>query len=213
MTVAPTPPTPPHYRGLKALALALMAAGLALMGWVGFLLYSGGGPAVPTVAGEALVGGDFTATDHTGRRVTQADFRGRYMLVYFGFTHCPDICPGELQIVGAAMDMLGGKAGRVTPVFVTVDPVRDTPEVMSEYVPHFHDRMVGLTGSPEEVAAMASAWRVYFEKVPNPDFPDGYTMDHSSIIFVMDPQGRYVRHFGFGTPPEEIAAAMTEILS
>jgi protein SCO1/2 len=202
-----------RYRGLRLLAFSFLAAGLALLAWVGVALYQGTSPLGSSDAPSALVGGDFTATDHTGRRVTQADFRGRYMLVYFGFTFCPDICPGELQIIGATMDLLGPAAAKVTPVFVTVDPERDTPEVLADYVPHFHDRMVGLTGSVDEVGALARAWRVYYRKVEDENMPGGYTMDHSSIIYLMDPDGRFVRHFNHGTPPEDIAAALKEILS
>ena len=115
------------------------------------------GPAVQT-SGKALIGGPFTLVDQTGKTVTDQDFRGRYMLVFFGFTHCPDICPAELQVMSAALDELGPKADEVVPVFITLDPERDTQAAMGAYVKNFGSRFVGLTGSPEQIAAAAKAY-------------------------------------------------------
>ena len=112
-------------------------------------------------SGEALVGGPFRLTNHLGQTVTEADFRGKYMLVFFGFTFCPDICPTELQVMTHALETMGASGARITPVFVTIDPERDTPDVMKAYVENFGPNLVGLTGTPEEIAAVAKAYRVY----------------------------------------------------
>jgi cytochrome oxidase Cu insertion factor (SCO1/SenC/PrrC family) len=159
-------------------------------------------PTGATTTGEVQIGGPFTLVDHTGRTVTDADYRGNLMLVFFGFTHCPDVCPTTLQEIASALDVLADEAGRVQPLFVTVDPERDTPEVMAEYVDLFHPRIVGLTGTVDQVKAVAKAYRVYFNKVPQ---GDTYTMDHSAITYLMGPDGGFLTHFSRGTTPEEMA--------
>jgi protein SCO1/2 len=120
------------------------------------------------VIGQALVGGPFTLTDHTGKRVTDQDFHGRTMLVFFGFTFCPDVCPSGLQVMSAALDKLGPKAERVVPILITVDPERDTPAQLALYVSSFHPRLIGLTGTPAEIEAVAKAYRAYVKKVEDP---------------------------------------------
>jgi protein SCO1/2 len=162
--------------------------------------------------GKALVGGPFELVDHTGKKVTDADFRGRFMLVYFGFTYCPDVCPSGLQVMSAALDQAGSKADQITPILITVDPQRDTPEQLAQYVPSFHPRLVGLTGSPDQVAAALKAYRVYAKKVEDPKSSAGYTYDHSSIIYLMDRQGNYVAHFTHATPVERIAERLKQVL-
>lgn len=162
--------------------------------------------------GQALVGGPFTLTDHTGRRVTDQDFRGRVMMVFFGFTFCPDVCPTALQVMAAALDKIGSKAEQITPVLITVDPERDTPEQMAMYVKSFHPRLVGLTGSPEEIAAVAKAYRVYFKRVADPKSSGGYTMDHSAIIYVMGPDGAFRTHFTYTVNADAMAERLTELL-
>ena len=169
-------------------------------------------PRTATSVGQALVGGPFALTDHTGRRVTDADYRGRYMLVLFGFTFCPDICPSGLQVMSAALTQLGAKADRILPVFVSVDHERDTPAQMSEYVKSFHPRLVGLTGSAAEVAAAAKAYRVYFKKVVDEKSTAGFTYDHSALIYLMGPDGRYVAHFSHSAGPDAIAARLAQLL-
>lgn len=154
-------------------------------------------------AGKALIGGPFTLTDSSGKKVTDQDFRGRYMLVFFGFTACPDICPAGLQLMSAALGKIGAKADNVTPIFISVDPARDTPEKIAAYVKNFDDRLVGLTGTPEEVAAVAKAYRVFYEKTPNEAAPADYGMNHTSIIYLMGPDGEYVTHF---TPTTDVGA-------
>jgi protein SCO1 len=146
------------------------------------------GGALPAT-GKALVGGPFSLIDHTGKRVTDQDFRGRHMLVFFGYTFCPDICPSGLQVISAALDKLGPAADGLTPLFITIDPERDTPEKLAAYVKSFHPRLLGLTGTPAEVAAVVKAYRVYARKVADEQHPKDYTMDHSSILYVMGPDG------------------------
>jgi protein SCO1/2 len=116
-------------------------------------------------SGKALIGGPFTLVDQNGKTVTDQDFRGRYMLVFFGFTHCPDVCPAALQVMSASLDELGPKADEIVPIFITLDPERDTQEVMGAFVENFGSRFVGLTGSPEAIAAAADAYRVPYAKV------------------------------------------------
>lgn len=160
------------------------------------------------LAQGVALGGPFTLVDHTGRTVTERDFAGRVMLVYFGFTYCPDVCPTELGTIAAALDAMGPAAERVTPVFVSIDPERDTPAAMADYVSRFHPRMVGLTGSAEQVAQAARAYRVYYAKVTPRDSTE-YLMDHSSFIYLVGPDGRVRSLFRPETAPEAIAATVT----
>ena len=165
------------------------------------------------VTGKALIGGAFTLTDNTSKRVTDQDFRGKYTLVFFGFTSCPDICPAGLQLIAGALQKLGTKAQLITPIFISVDPQRDTPEKLAAYVKNFDPRLVGLTGTPEEIAAVAKAYKVYYAKVPSKERPDNYTMDHTSIIYVMDPKGEFVTHFTPSTSVDDMAAKLDKIVS
>ena len=154
------------------------------------------------------VGGPFELTDHTGHVRTERDFRGQLMLVYFGFTYCPDICPADLQAIGLVLDKLGNDAARVQPLFVTVDPERDTAEHLAEYVPLFHPRLIGLTGSLDAVRKAADAYKVYFAKVPIGKEAGDYTVDHTAYIYLMDRDGNYLGFF----PPGTSADRMAEII-
>lgn len=195
------------YSGIAgAIAIAAVAAWLATSQNFG----SGGISGAVRSAGQALVGGPFTLTDHTGKRVTDKDFRGRYMLVYFGYTWCPDVCPTELQVISAALESMGTAAERIQPIFITVDPERDTVAQMAEYVGSFHERLIGLTGSPEEIAAIAKAYRVYYAKADSSD--ENYAVDHSSLIYLMGPDGKFVTHFPYGTDPKKLAKGLTEAI-
>ncbi|NJM54793.1 MAG: SCO family protein [Verrucomicrobiae bacterium] len=166
-----------------------------------------------STTGKALIGGPFTLTDHTGKRVTNKDFLGRNILVFFGFTYCPDICPSGLAVLTAALDQLGAVADPVTPVFVTIDPERDTPEKMADYIKSFHPRFVGLTGSKDEIAAAVKAYRVYAKKVPDERDPKAYTMDHSSIAYLMGPDGQFRAFFPDLTKPDPLAAEIRKALA
>ena len=162
--------------------------------------------------GHALVGGPFTLTDQSGKRVTDKDFRGRYLLVFFGFTNCPDVCPSALQVMAAALDKLGPKGQKVTPLFITVDPERDTEAQLATYVKSFHPRLVGLTGTPAEIEAVTKAYRVYVKKVPDPKSSAGYTFDHSAIIYLMGPDGDYLAHFTHASNVDTMADRLTKLL-
>lgn len=195
--------------GLAGLALAI-AAGIAVLA---VKVIEGGPSETGGLLGQPTVGGPFELVNGDGETVTQADFAGRHMVVYFGFTYCPDICPTELIAVADALDLLDAdEAQEFQPIFVTVDPERDTPDVVKDYVGNFHERMVGLTGSPEQIREAARAYRVYYAKQEqeDPDIP--YQMAHSSYIYVMGPDGLYRRHFSMGTTPETIAAGLKELL-
>ncbi|MEJ0010490.1 MAG: SCO family protein [Alphaproteobacteria bacterium] len=146
-------------------------------------------------SGQADVGGAFALTDGSGRTVTDKDFRGKYMLVYFGYTHCPDVCPTTLLLIDNAVAQLGRKADRATPIFITVDPARDTPKVVGDYVKHFGPHLVGLTGSAQQVHDAAAAYKVYYSKIEDENSALGYMMDHSSFIYLMGPDGKYITHF------------------
>jgi len=169
-------------------------------------------PTGATSVGRALVGGPFALTDQDGKRVTDKDFRGRYTLVFFGFTMCPDVCPSALQVMAAALEKLGAKGQQLTPVFITVDPERDTPAQLAGYVKSFHPRLVGLTGTPAEIEAVTKAYRVYVKKVPDPKSSAGYTFDHSAIIYLMGPDGAYLAHFTHATSVDAMAERLSKLL-
>jgi protein SCO1/2 len=153
------------------------------------------------------IGGPFTLTNQDGKTVRDTDFRGKYLLVYFGYTYCPDLCPTGLESIAHSLDELGADAKKVQPLFITVDPARDTPAKLKEYVASFSSGIVALTGTPEQIASVAKAYQVYYAKGENVD--DGqYLMDHSTLIYLMDPSGAFVTTF-----PDDIdPAALTEAL-
>lgn len=199
---------------LKTIMPALLAiiAGALLA----FVLLPGNGTTLPQVTtvetGKALVGGPFTLTDHTGRRVTEKDFLGHPLLIFFGFTNCPDICPSGLQVISAALDKLGEKGAKVTPIFITLDAERDTPEKLAAYVKSFHPRLVGLTGSEAELAAAAKAYRVYAQKVSDDATPGSYTYDHAAIIYLMGADGAFVTHIPHTTNVEQVVSILNKSL-
>ena len=152
------------------------------------------------------VGGPFALTDQAGHQRTDKEFRGRLMLVYFGFTYCPDVCPTDLQAIGLALDKLGRDGDQVQPIFITVDPERDTAAHLADYVPMFHPRLIGLTGSADAIRKVADAYKVYYARVPQ-DAGD-YTVDHTAYIYLMDRDGNYLGFF----PPGTSADRMVEII-
>lgn len=158
------------------------------------------------------IGGPFTLVDGTGRTVSDTDFRGKWMLIYFGYTFCPDVCPTSLSLLTEALDKVpAAQQAQIVPVFVTVDPSRDTPQVMKDYVAAFRPDMVGLTGSQEQVAAMMKSYKVYAARAKGDD-PVNYTVDHSSILYLVGPDGRFVAHFAHGTSSADIAAALMKYI-
>jgi protein SCO1/2 len=161
--------------------------------------------------GKEPIGGPFALTDHTGRRRTDADFRGKFLLIYFGFSFCPDVCPTDLMAMGLALDKMGPAGDVVQPVFITVDPERDTPEHLAHYVPFFHPRMVGLTGDAAEIRGAASAYKVYYAKAAIAG-GSSYTVDHSGFIYLMDRDGQYLGFFPPGTSAEQMVAVIKPLV-
>jgi protein SCO1/2 len=155
-------------------------------------------------AGTASIGGPFELTNQDGQTVTDKTYAGKLLLVYFGYTNCPDICPTALQTIAIAMDDLGADAAKVQPILITIDPERDTPKVMKEYVQAFHPRLVGLSGTPEQIAKVAKEYRVYYQKAPLKNSSLGYAMDHSGFTYLMDGKGRYLTHFRHDMTPEDL---------
>ncbi len=181
--------------------------------FAGHTIWSSGSPQTAKEVGKAMIKSEFELVDHNGRTVTAADYHGKWQLVFFGFTYCPDVCPTTLTIVSSAMEELGDASEKVVPLFITVDPDRDTPAVLSEYVQAFHPSLVGLTGSAEQVKSAANSFRVYYAKAPQDDAPGGYLMGHSGIIYLMSPDGVFETSFSHErATPETIAAAIKEKL-
>jgi protein SCO1 len=159
----------------------------------------------------SAIGGPFRLTDQNGKTVTDADLKGKWSLVYFGYTHCPDACPTALNDISIALEDLGTKRDAVRPVFITVDPERDTPDALKAYVTSFDAPILALTGTPEQVAQAAKGYRVYYAK--HPEAGGEYSMDHSSVIYVMDPQGRFTASFTHESTPEQIAERLKKLLT
>lgn len=196
----------------RLLAFIIAEFVIGALAGAGILLLSTPQGAPVELSGTALIGGPFSLTGTDGKTVTDKDFSGRYMLVFFGFTHCPDICPAELQVIAQALDRLGDKASKVVPVFITLDPERDTPKAMGDYVKSFGPSFVGLTGSPGAIATAAKAYRVAYTKVEDKASPNDYSVDHSALVYLMDPQGKYLAHFTYGTSAEDMAQALNRFL-
>jgi protein SCO1/2 len=188
-----------------ALLLAVAVVVLAYTPW-GQSLWQG---QVAREMGAASIGGPFKLTDQNGKLRSDADFRGEYTLVFFGYTNCPDVCPTTLQTLTDAMADLGPKAEKLTPVFITVDPERDTAKALKDYAANFTPRLVMLTGSPADIAAVAKEYRVYYAKAgegPN------YAMDHTALIYLMGPDGTYVTHYAPQATADDIAKDLSKRL-
>lgn len=188
-------------------ALVIVAAGAVTL-----LIQTGGRVPPTSSSGNALIGGAFSLTDHTGKRVTEADFKGRPALIYFGFTYCPEVCPTELSRMTEVIEELGADGADLIPVFITIDPERDTREVMAEYISNFHPRMVGLTGTPAEIAVAAKAYRVYYARVEDAGSEGGYTMDHSALVLLMGRDGDYLAHFSNKTSLEDMVQKIRKLI-
>jgi protein SCO1/2 len=186
------------------LVLGAFVAGLVLCFGAVMLVTGVGGLAnSPIRPPAAAIGGPFQLVDQNGRPVSDTDFRGKPFLVFFGFTHCPDICPTTLFEVSEVMRRLGPDADRTAALFITVDPERDTPDKLKDYLSSFDPHLRGITGNPDAVAAVAKAYRVYYKKVPTEG--DDYTMDHTAIVYLMDKNGRFVAPFSLRRSPEAAA--------
>jgi protein SCO1/2 len=190
------------------LVSAAFLAGLVLC--FGAVLILAGRGSAPVAQQIATIGGPFSLTDQNGRAVTDQDLKGQPFLVFFGFTHCPDVCPTTLFEVSEILRALGPDADRVRALFITVDPERDTPDVMRDYLSSFDSHLSGLTGDAAAIAAVAKAYRVYFKKMPLEQ--GGYTMDHTAIVYLMDKDGRFVLPFNLKRPTAAAAADLRRYL-
>ncbi|WP_235830304.1 SCO family protein [Algihabitans albus] len=207
---------PQTWIGRAGMALSVVLL-LAAMGMAGWWYSSQPGDRLQAVdtGGQVPIGGPFQLVDQDGQTVTEADFSDRYMLIYFGFTYCPDVCPAALWEMTQALDMLEeadpDKAEKVVPIFITVDPERDDVAAMKSYVSHFHPRMLGLTGTTEQVAQAAREYRAYYKRVDDAS-ASTYLMDHSSFIYFMNPAGDFVTSFTHQTPPEEMFSELEKLV-
>jgi protein SCO1 len=190
------------------LVLGAFCAGLVFC--FGVVMLVTGRTSVPSVQQTAAIGGPFRLTDQDGAAVTDRDFLGRPFLVFFGFTHCPDVCPTALFEISEIMRKLGPDAERMRAAFITVDPERDTPQALKDYLSSFDSRLKGLTGDVDAITAVAKAYRVYFKKVALEG--DGYTMDHTAIVYLMDKEGRFVAPFSLKRTTEAAAAELRKYL-
>src|SRR5262245_27680523 len=209
---------PAALRGWRAPALIA-----AVLGAAGALLHLQADPPAPgrradaarlmdeLMSGKAPIGGPFALTDQNGARRNLSDFRGRLVLLYFGFTYCPDVCPTDLMAIGNAIGSLGSDGDKVQPIFVTLDPERDKPEMLRAYVASFHPRFVALTGSEDEVRRVATSYKVFFEKVRPPGVST-YLIDHSAFAYLLDRAGRFITLFPPGTPAKRMAVMVREQL-
>jgi protein SCO1/2 len=161
-------------------------------------------------ASGAKIGGHFQLVDQNGRMVTEADFKGAPSLVFFGFTHCPDACPTTLMELSDVLKKLGGDAGKVHVVFITVDPERDNPGALKDYLSSFDPQVVGLTGDAAAIASVTKEYRVYYKKVPTEG--GDYTMDHTALVYLMDRNGHFVSPFSLKRSPEDAAADLRRYL-
>lgn len=197
----------PVGRGLVVfgIALALILGGVGL----GYLWL--GGDAFDASRSGASIGGPFALTDQNGVLRHDTDFRGKLMLIYFGYSYCPDACPTTLNTMTAALEQLGQQAQQVQPVFITIDPDRDTVAQMKTYASNFDPRLLALTGTPEQIAAAARGYRVFFQKIKGNNAED-YTMDHSALVFLMGRDGRYLTFFGDEVTADAMAAMIKKYL-
>lgn len=204
-----TPGAPDLVRDRSRLVLFLAAGGLLLalaMFGAGLFIWLSG-------SAVGAIGGPFTLENGDGQTVTPASFRGEYMLVYFGYTYCPDVCPTTLNEVAAALDKLGPKAKRIQPLFITVDPARDTPAALKQYTSAFSPRLMGLTGTPEEIAQAEREYHVYAAKHVVGPGPNDYTMDHSSVLYLMGPDGRFVAPLDAAGSAADLAQKLGDLVS
>lgn len=190
------------------LVFSAFLVGLVLFAVVALLV--GGRASIPGATSPSAIGGPFRLVDQDGRAVSDQDMKGKPFLVFFGFTHCPDVCPTTLFEVSEVLSKLGPDGDRVGALFVTVDPERDTPAKIKDYLASFDPHLRGLSGDAEAIAAMQKGYRVYSKKVALAE--GGYTMDHSALVYLMDKEGRFVAPFNIKRRPEDSAADLRRYL-
>lgn len=197
-----------HYRILYALIFGVSIGLLS-----GFLVFWNSIPQSTTKNTVVPIGGSFTLVDVSGKQRTEKDFFGKPMLVFFGFTNCPDICPSGLQTLTIALHNIGKYSQNLTPLFVSIDPERDTPQTLGNYLESFHSDIQGLTGSPEQIQKIIKTYRVYTKKISDPSEPNRYFFDHSSFFYLMDIEGKYVKHFPSSISAEALSSELSSYLS
>jgi protein SCO1/2 len=196
-----------------AAAGALVVAIVAVALWLGFAQRPAElSPAMVNVQG-ADIGGPFELTAHTGERVTSEALIDGPTLIYFGYTFCPDVCPVDTQVMAQAVDILAEQGIEVTPVFITIDPERDTPAALGDYAEAVHPQMIALTGTPEEIRAAADAYKVFYQKVEMEDSAAGYLMNHTSYFYLMTPEHGLTALFRRDVSPESLAADISRVLA
>ena len=194
----------PSFKVLVAIVLTLAAAGALGAAWVS--LVEAPAPKVAT-SGTAAIGGPFTLVSTNDGNVTDQTYRGKWLLIFFGYTFCPDACPTALNNISVALEKLGADAGKMQPLFVTVDPQRDTREVLAEYLKSFDSRIIGLTGPQDQIDRVVKEYRVYVaSQKSETQGDDNYLVSHSAYIYLMDPQGKFVNVIQGSEAGEEIAA-------
>ena len=198
---------------IRPLPLVIAVVAVLIGAGILYLSLEPKGPVSGVLSGQPAVGGPFQLVDAHGHVVTDKDFLGAPVLVFFGYTFCPDVCPTELQTLSAAVDRLGdpGKAIRI--LFVTIDPDRDTPSVIGDFAANFGPHVIGLSGSPEQIAAAAKAFGVYYQKVPLQEAQGEYAMDHSTAVYALDKDGKLAAIFSNDQNAEQIAASLKKLLN
>lgn len=186
--------------------IAFLVALIVILGGFAYQQFRAGDATVAPLS----IGGPFTLVDQNGVTRHDTDFHGKLMLIYFGYTFCPDVCPTTLTMMSDALAKLGPDAAKIAPIFITVDPARDTPTQMKQYIEAFDPHFVALTGSDAQVAAAAARYRVYYRKAPGNGAQ--YTMDHSSVIYLMARDGTYLGHFNPGITADDLARALKKYL-
>jgi protein SCO1/2 len=189
--------------------LIVMVAMMAIVAFVVAAMWRTveSGPRDQVTGSGISIGGPFTLTDQTGASVTDKTYDGSFRLIYFGYTFCPDACPTELQVMAQALEAMGSAGAQVQPIFITIDPERDTAKQLAGYVLLFDKRLVGLTGTPEQIAAAAKAYKVYYAKADQTGVDaKSYGMNHSSFVYLMDPKGKFLTVFSSDTDSDRMAA-------
>lgn len=201
---------PSKLRTLRRVLWGLV--GLALAAFIALVAWRLVETRVPhesrVVGGRADITGAFTLVDQSGRAVTEKTYRGKWLLVFFGYTNCPDICPTTMAEIAEVMDGLGDDAAKVQPLLISIDPARDTPAALAQFTAAFDRRIVGLTGTPAQVKAAATAFRVFYAKDPDKSDAKRYTMTHSAYLYLMRPDGRFARVFAYG---DDVATVVSGI--
>tara|TARA_R110002167_G_scaffold333501_2_gene540600 strand:+ start:910 stop:1542 length:633 start_codon:yes stop_codon:yes gene_type:complete len=204
--------SPSRYARLRVLLWTLV--GIVVLGlaarW-GWLNMDDRAPPTALESASALIAGKFALTDHAGKAVTDETYRGKWLVVFFGYTFCPDVCPTTLTTVSDAIDRLVTRASQVQPLFITVDPQRDTVRRMAEYVAAFDASIVGLTGTPDQIDTAAGNFRAYYARAGEANDPD-YLMDHSALLYILDPDGRFAAFVSTGDDVEAIVAKLRGLI-